>query len=253
MSPNDVKVSVITVCRNSERTIEQCVNSVKAQSHSNIEHIVIDGASNDKTITLIKNINTPNLILISEKDGGIYDAMNKGMEYASGDIIGFLNSDDWYASKDVIKNVAFLFHQKKVSAVFSNVCFVSRNNKNRITRFYRGDNFNLNMLKYGMMPPHPGIFINRNFALKVGKFNTDYKISADFDFVCRMVKATGFTVAHLNKTTVNMTPGGASNSGIKSKVILNLEILRSCKEHKIPTSFLYLLVKYLKKSFQIRF
>lgn len=247
-----MKVSVITVCRNSELSIGACISSVLSQSYLNIEHIVIDGASSDQTVQTVHKMKSPNVVLLSEPDTGIYDAMNKGLGLSTGDIICFLNSDDRYSDGNVISDVVAQFAGNELDLLLSDVGFVSPKKTERVVRKYSAKNFSVNKLSKGLMPPHPGMFASRQLMDKVGSFKTDYKISADFDYVCRIFKTEGLKYFHMDKTTVYMNIGGASNSGLKSKIILNQEVLRAAKENNIKIGFFSLILKYFYKIFELR-
>jgi len=246
------RVSVITVCRNAQDTIEACLTSVKSQSYQNIEHIVIDGASSDQTVQTVHKMKSPNVVLISEPDQGIYDAMNKGIGLSTGDIICFLNSDDRYSDRDVIGDVVAQFVALELDLLLSDVGFISTKKRDRVIRKYSAKNFSVNKLSKGLMPPHPGMFASRRLIDKAGLFKIDYKIAADFDYVCRIFKIEGLKYSHLDKTTVYMNVGGASNSGLKSKIILNQEVLRAAKENNIKIGIFSLIIKYFYKIFELR-
>src|SRR6056297_2232223 len=179
-------ISIITVSYNSGEFIEDTINSVLNQTYDNIEHVVIDGKSNDKTVEIIKSYEKKykktkkNLKWVSEKDEGIYDGMNKGLKKANGNIIGFLNSEDFYANNNVIKNVISSFGDNK-DIIFGNLDFIKGKNKDRVLRKYRAENFNRKKLKFGIAPPHNSIFMKSKLYEKYGSFKTDYTVSGDFE------------------------------------------------------------------------
>ncbi len=242
-----MKVSVITVCYNSEKTIERTVQSVISQSYPEIEYIIIDGNSSDQTLNILKKYSTFIKYLVSEDDLGIYDAMNKGLQKASGDIICFLNSDDIYASENVIQNVVYRMQIENLEAFFGGVVFFRGNNPDRIVRTYRYSNFNLNMFASGWMPAHPSTFLCNSLIQKNGLFNCDFKIAGDFDYLLRLFKNYNFKYACTDNILVKMQSGGISNKNLNSKFLLNKEIYYSCKKHEIDTNFLKIYMRYLKK------
>src|SRR5947209_33443 len=169
-----LRISVITVCFNSANTIQDTLESVKDQTYSNIEHIIIDGASTDETLKIVQSFPHVSKI-ISEKDEGIYDAMNKGIQHASGDIIGILNSDDVYASNDVLNLVADTFETNKTDTLYGDLQYVQPKNINRVLRQWKSGKFQLNKFKYGWMPPHPTFFVKKEVYHKAGFFDTSLK------------------------------------------------------------------------------
>lgn len=246
-----MKVSVITVCCNSEETIEVCINSVKNQNYQNIEHIFIDGKSTDFTVELIKNSLTNLSQLISEPDHGIYDAMNKGLNLASGDIICFLNADDHYINNKVISTVVNQISSYQLDALTSDVIFFKKEKPNKIVRKFNSGRFSPNKFSQGWMPAHPGLFLTKKVILKTGFFKSDYKIAGDFDYIIRAFYKKGLRYKYLPEVTVKMLLGGVSTEGFRSKVILNFEMLRACRENGINTNLVKLLSRYFFKSFEL--
>lgn len=243
-----MKVSVITVCRNSELSIAACIGSVLSQSYSNIEHIVIDGASSDETVKTIHKMKSPNLVLISEPDQGIYDAMNKGVSLSTGDIICFLNSDDVYADPEVIMEVVHQMASKNLDVLLTDVCFVSK--MGEVIRNCSAKNFVPRKLESGWMPPHPGMFVSRKKIFEAGMFNMAYTIAGDYEFCIKLFSLPELAWSYYARQTVRMALGGVSTSGIKSHYVLNREVYRACREHGINISFLKLLSKYPKKTLE---
>lgn len=223
-----IKASIITVCYNSSKTILENIRSVNDQSHKNIEHIFIDGDSDDDTLEIIKKNSVRDLKLISEKDKGIYDAMNKGVKVANGDFICFLNSDDVYTNEFVIAEVAQSFSKKNVDLVFGNIKYVDKRN-NFIRSFNSPNKFN-DVLK-GHQIPHPAFFLKTNIAKKLeGPFDVSYKISSDFKQQIFLAYNYDLKFFKLNKTLVNMRTGGASNKSFFNRFIGWREVLDSYKE-----------------------
>ena len=243
-----MKVSVITVCRNSEDTIKHCMTSVMSQNYGNIEHVVVDGASSDGTLEVVDKLATPNVVTVSEPDLGIYDAMNKGIKLATGDIVCFLNSDDVYSDPDVINDVVHQMISKKLDALLTDICFVSKSGE--VIRNYSAKDFVPSKLQRGWMPPHPGMFISRKKIFEAGLFEPSYKIAGDYEFCIRLFSLPELAWSYYAKQTVRMALGGVSTSGIKSHYVLNREVYRACREHGVNISFLKLLSKYPKKALE---
>ncbi len=246
-----MKVSIITVTYNSSNTIERTINSVLDQNYQNIEYIIIDGGSTDNTIQIINKYRNRISKIVSEKDKGIYDAMNKGVYFANGDLICFLNSDDIYFDNNIINIVVQEFINNNIDLVYGDVVFFKKN-INKFTRYYSSKIFNLKMLKYGIMPAHQSMFIKKDIFDKFGNFSIKYKIAGDFDWVLRVFKNNTIKSKYLNKVLIKMQYGGVSTSGLKSKLLINSETLVSCRENGIKTNYLLLLLKYLFKIFQYR-
>ena len=246
-----LKVSIITVVCNGEKTIEDSILSVASQSYPNKEHIIIDGSSTDSTIAIIEKHKDKIQQFVSEPDKGMYDAMNKGIKLASGDIIGILNADDVYNNMNCISSVVKEFERKKVEAVCGNLIYVPHDDLNKIVRYYNSENFKPYMFAYGIMPAHPAFFVKKNCYEKYGLFKTDYSISADFELVARFLKTNGLTYTCLRKVLVKMRTGGVSTRDFRSNWVINKEIIRACKENKINTNMAKVLLKYFLKIFQL--
>ena len=242
-----MKVSIITVCFNSVDTIEETIVSVLSQNYHNLEYIIIDGGSNDGTLALIDKYIDQIDTILSEPDNGVYDAMNKGLRLASGEVIAMLNSDDIYKSNDVVSRLVDLMCSRQVDIVFSDLIVVDRLRANRILRYYDSGTFSPNKMKFGLMPAHPTFFAKRFVYNAVGEYRTDYKIAADFEIMVRIFCCHKFNYAHLPEALVEMKNGGISSSGFSSILRLNLEIIEACKTNGIYTNFLFLLVKIPKK------
>lgn len=251
-----MKVSIITVTFNSAKTICDTVRSVLFQSYPNIEYIVIDGFSKDNTITLIKEYESlfgGRFKWISEKDNGLYDAMNKGIKMATGDIIGIINSDDFYHRTDTITKVIKAFRNKEVQAVYGDVRFVNPDNLDKTVRYYSSQNFSPSFFRYGFMPAHPTFFTYRKYFEEFGYYKTDYRIAADYELLIRFLYTHHLKSRYLPLDFMKMRTGGASTASIKSNLLLNKEIVRACKENGIWTCMLLLLLKYFVKIFELIF
>jgi glycosyltransferase involved in cell wall biosynthesis len=248
MSQETLSFSVITVCFNSVETLERALHSVANQDWPLVEHIVIDGASTDGTVKVIEQ-NRANLThVISEPDRGIYDAMNKGLDLAHGDIICFLNADDYYDSTQVLSKVATAMQQDRLDALVGDVGFFRKENIKRLVRHYRSDRFKPERLAWGWMPAHPALFMRREVFKRVGYFKTDYQIAADYEYVVRAFCGQHpLRYRHLPGVLVRMQMGGVSTRGIRATICLNQEIIRACRENGVTTNYFKLLVKYPAK------
>ena len=240
-----MKVSIITITYNSAKTVKDTIESIAAQTYPDIEHIIIDGASKDNTLEIVKSY--PNIKFLSESDKGIYDAMNKGVKMATGDIVGILNSDDFYPNDSIIQTVVDTFVKKQVDSIFGDVKFVAPDNLNKVTRYYSSAKWNPEKFAYGYMPAHPSFFVKREYYEKFGGFKTDYKISADYELLIRFLYVHRISYHYLNKPLVTMRAGGVSNSSLKSIYVLNKEIVRGCRENGISTNFPKLSLKFFSK------
>ena len=244
------KVSIITVVYNCEKTIEDSILSVAAQVYPNKEYIIIDGLSTDNTMAIIEKHKDKIQKVVSEPDQGMYDAMNKGINLASGDIISILNADDFYDNMNCISLVVKKFEKNNIQALCGNLVYVSPKNLNKIVRYYNSEGFKPSMFAYGIMPAHPAFFVKKSCYEKYGVYKTDYVISADFELVTRFLYTHNLIYSCLPKVLVRMRTGGISTRGIKNNWVLNKEIIRACKENKIQTNMIKVLLKYLIKFFQ---
>lgn len=239
-----MKVSIITVCYNSATTIEDSIKSVLSQTYSNIEYIIIDGKSSDKTMNIVEQYKDRIDTIISEPDKGIYDAMNKGVTAATGNIVGILNSDDFYESNDAVEKIVTGFTENPTAdMVFGDVVFVEPCNLNKIVRFYSSKKFRSSKLRFGWMPPHPATFIKNSVYKKYGLYKLSYKIAADYEIFVRLLMVIGLKFSRVDDVIVRMRAGGASTEGIASSITLNEEIVRACRENGIYTNLLMVLLK----------
>ena len=247
-----MKVSIITVCYNGEKTIRDTIKSVLTQDYSDIEYIVIDGRSKDTTIDIVNEYRGKISKIISEPDQGIYDAMNKGVKYSTGDIIGILNSDDFFENPSVISDVVKHFNSNpNASLVIGDVVYVDPNNIGKITRFYSSRKFKPFKLRFGWMPPHAATFIKASVYSKFGNYSTDYEISADYELFVRLLLLHKVCYSRLDKVLVRMRTGGVSSSGIKSNLLLNIEIVKACKDNGIYTNIFLVLLKIPMKLLEL--
>jgi len=242
-----MKISIITVVWNNKDTIKDAIDSVLNQTYHDIEYIIIDGASIDGTVEVVQNYGDKIDKFVSEPDNGLYDAMNKGIKLATGDVIGILNSDDIYIDKFVIENIVRVFKEKEVDSVFADLVYVRPEDLNKVVRHYDSSQFSPNKFAYGWMPAHPTFFVKRCAYEKYGLFKTDYKIAADYELLVRFLYKHRLTYFYLQEVIIKMRMGGMSTSGLKSNWILNQEIVRACKENDIDTNMFKVLSKYPKK------
>jgi glycosyltransferase involved in cell wall biosynthesis len=243
-------VSVITVTYNRAATIVRALSSVRRQTYSNIQLVVIDGASQDETVKLVGPLMEEGDILHSEPDNGIYDALNKGVELSCGDVIGLMHSDDFYFDDNVLSSVMDIFSDENVDIVYGDVCFFSTDNENKIIRTYRSDRLSEANLTWGKMPAHPAMFIRRRVYEEIGYFKTDFRIAADYDFLCRLVRNYDFNAIYLPRVFVRMQVGGVSTGGLKNTLLLNKEVYRALSENKIYSNIFMILSKYPSKILQ---
>lgn len=246
-----MKISVITVCYNSARTLERSLQSVAEQDWSAVEHIVIDGASNDGTREILERFRSRLAYLSSEPDNGIYDAMNKGLAHATGDIVCFLNADDRYASANVLSMVASQMREHNLDALMGDVGFFHKGNFSRMVRRYRSDRFHPARLAWGWMPAHPALFLRKEVVQRVGQFKTDYRIAGDFEFIVRAFHGHALRYRHFPDVLVHMQTGGVSTGGWRAKIKLNKEVLRACRENGLHTNMLKILSKYPAKLMEL--
>jgi glycosyltransferase involved in cell wall biosynthesis len=245
------KVSIITVCFNSAQTIRDTIESVLAQTYSDLEYIIVDGVSTDGTQDIVKSYGERIAKFVSEKDKGLYDAMNKGIDLATGDIIGIINSDDVYADGNVISRIVTVINSKNVDVVYGDLYYFQTGKLDAPVRYYRGGIFSLKRVKYGLMPPHPTFFIKKCVYEKYGKFDTQYSLSADFDLILRFLGVHKVTFEYIPEIIVKMRMGGKSTSSLKRTWIMNQEDLHSCKKNGLQTNALKFYSKYLVKILQL--
>lgn len=239
-----MKFSIITASFNAASTIEATLRSVASQTHPDVEHLVIDGGSNDGTQAIVTSHGQRVSTFLSEPDCGIYDAMNKGLMRASGDFIGFLNADDVYAHADVLHRVAQTMEQQNLDVLYGDVAFYRSDEPGKIVRRYSSARFRPDRIAWGWMPAHPGLFVNRDLFLRTGPFRTDFRIAGDFEFVARLFLQQKPRYLYLPEVLVNMSLGGVSTGGWRSTVLLNKEVLRACRDNGIRTNMLKILSKY---------
>lgn len=239
-----MNISLITVSYNSETTISSTLDSVAAQHYPDLEYILVDGASNDGTLQIVRDFSGLITETISEPDKGIYDAMNKGIQFATGEVIGILNSDDFYLHGTVLKEVSSIFAaDEDLEVVLGDVDFVRDNNLDRPIRKYSAGNFKPWMFRFGLMPPHPAVFVRKSAYERVGLYKVGYKIAADFDFLVRLLLLDGAKYRLAHKTWVRMRTGGASTAGWRSNQVITAEMKRSLSENGVYTNSMLLMCR----------
>lgn len=243
-----LKVSIITATFNSVETIEMCMNSVLNQTYDNIEYIIVDGNSNDGTLNLIKNKAKTHEFInwISEKDKGIYDALNKGVELATGDIVGFLHSDDFLGDENIIQSIVVCFTSHDVDGVYGDLQYVAKDNIDKIVRNWVSKPFQNNLLYKGWMPPHPTLYLKNNVYEIFGGFDLNFYIAADYDFILRIFKQTHLKFFYLPKSIVQMRVGGASNRSLKNILIKMKEDYRAIRSNQVG-NWMTLVLKNVSK------
>lgn len=245
-----MKVSLITVTYNSAAYLEDCINSVVGQHYPNIEHIIIDGGSTDGTVGIIKKYENHIAKWISEADRGMYDAINKGITMATGDIIGILNSDDMFASTDVIDAIVACFNEYKSDAVYGDLVYVNKTNPHKVIRHWKGYSYKRFRFTYGWMPAHPTFYLRRELIGESGGYESHYFTAADYEFMARYLYRYRISARYLPKLIVKMRVGGQSNVTIKSRLRANRRDYLAMKKNKIPFPFLVSLLKPVIKLHQ---
>lgn len=247
-----LKISIITVSFNSAKTIEQTIQSVLSQRYSNVEYIIIDGASQDETLSIIEKYRNKISVVISEKDNGIYNAMNKGIKLATGDIIGILNSDDFYVDENVLNDVATLFEKSKADAVYADLQYVDAIDTRKIKRHWKSGKYKPGDFLFGWMPPHPTFFVKKEIYEKYGVFNETLNSAADYELMLRFIHKHQITIDYLQRVIVKMRSGGQSNITAKNRIKANLEDRKAWELNGLKPFFFTLFLKPLRKLNQFR-
>lgn len=240
-----MKISIITITFNSAKSLKRALESVQSQTYKDIEHIIVDGASTDGTKALIETYAKAhkNVRWVSEKDKGIYDALNKGIRMATGDVIGFLHSDDVLYSADSIGQIAAAFEDKNVDVVYGDLQYC---HGEKVVRRWKSNDFNPRALKYGWMPPHPTVYVRREVYQQVGEYDEWFRISADYDMMLRIFKA-GYKSHYIPEVLVSMEIGGASNKNTKARLSKTQEDYIVLKKNHVGAGYLTVACKQLRK------
>lgn len=245
-----LKVTLITATYNSEKYLEDCIKSVIGQRYKHIEHIVIDGKSKDGTVAIIKKYESHIAKWISETDRSMYDAINKGMEMATGDIIGILNSDDMLDSENVIEWIVNAFEEKKVDSIYGDLEYVDPVDTNKIYRIWKGKEYRRSLFKIGWMPAHPTFYFRTELFKKYGGYESHYYSAADYEFMARYLYKHHISSYYLPKLIVKMRRGGQSNSSWRQRFRANRRDYLAMKKNKIPFAFFVSILKPLSKVHQ---
>lgn len=246
-----MKVSLITVSYNTANTIKDTIESVVSQDYEDIEYIIVDGASTDGTQEIVASFDEGVSKFISEPDKGLYDAMNKGLALATGDLVGILNADDFYASTQVISKVVAEIQASGADALFADLVYVNDGELDKVVRFYPGKGFTPPKMLSGNMPPHPTFFVKKSFYDEHGGFDTSYQICADFDVMVRYFHKANGSFTYLPEVIVRMRTGGSSTQGLSSTLTINKEMLKACRKYGLKTSLPRIYSKYPKKILQL--
>lgn len=249
-----MKISIITVTYNSDKTLHDCMESVLQQTYPDIEYILVDGLSTDHTVDIIRSNEyrfNGRLRWISEKDAGLYDAMNKGIRMATGDVVGILNSDDFFTSNDVIESVARSFDEKDVDAVYGDIHFVKPTDLGKCVRYYSSAFFRPFLFRFGLQPAHPSFYCKKKWYDKLGGYRLDLKIAADFELLTRFLYKHRLKTTYLKKNFVTMRTGGLSTCSLYNRHILNVEDIKACRANGIKTFYPLICFKYFIKLFEL--
>ncbi|MFT3738834.1 MAG: glycosyltransferase family 2 protein [Breznakibacter sp.] len=226
-------ISIITVTYNSAHTLSAAIESVLGQTYPHIEYIVVDGASKDGTVELVRSYGTRIANHVSEPDNGIYHAMNKGISMATGDYVGFLHADDLLASPLVVEKMVGRIEKSQCDALYGDLEYVSKNNPDNVVRYWKSCDFSPALLKNGWMPPHPTVYIRKEIYKEIGGFNESFRIAADYDFILRLFSRYGNHTAYLDQTIVKMRVGGASNRSIANIIKKSQEDYKAMRNNRI--------------------
>ena len=242
-----MKVSIITICYNSQETIEDTIKSVLAQDYNDIEYIIIDGASKDSTLEIVGKYTSGISTLISEPDKGIYDAMNKGVNSSTGELIGILNSDDFYANNSVISNIVSAITKNNSDSIYADLVYVDRLNPKKTIRTWKSGEYKHNLFLKGWMPPHPTFFVKKWVYEKYGKYNTSLKSAADYEFMLRVLHKHSISTSYFPETITQMRIGGESNVSLKNRIRANREDRKAWKLNGLKPNLFTLIRKPLSK------
>ncbi len=244
------KISIITVCYNSAKTIEDTILSVINQTYNNIEYIIIDGLSTDNTLEIVNKYKNKIAKVVSEKDAGLYDAINKGIGLATGEIIANLNSDDFYIDNNVIADVVAKMEDEKSDTLYADLYYVDEIDTNKVTRNWVSGAYKKGMFFKGWMPPHPTFFVRKSIYDKYGKFNLELKSAADYEIMLRFIHKHECSISYLPRVVVRMRVGGVSNSSLKNRLKANREDKRAWEINGLKPKPFTLIFKPLSKVLQ---
>jgi len=247
------RISIITVVKNNAQTIKDAIDSVLSQTYQNIEYIVVDGASTDGTVDIVQSYGDKIDKFISEPDNGLYDAMNKGIKLATGDIVGILNSDDFYIAEHVIEKVVKEFQEKGVDSVYGDLVYVDASDTDKIVRYWESKPYKKGLFYKGWHPPHPTFFVRNEIYKKYGLFNLDFKIAADYEIMLRYLVKYEISCSYIPEVIVSMRTGGTSNKNLTNIIKANIECYKAWRKNKLKINPKTFLLKPLSKIFQYKF
>jgi glycosyltransferase involved in cell wall biosynthesis len=245
-----LKISIITITYNSASTIEQTVRSVINQTYPDIEYIIVDAVSTDGTLEILEKYRNKIAKIVSEKDKGLYDALNKGIRLASGDVIGILHSDDFYIDKNVLEKYADVFSKTNCDAVYADLFYVDKNDTDKITRKWKSGNYGPGTFLNGWMPPHPTFFVKKEIYDRLGLYNIDFKSAGDYELMLRFIHKHKIKVAYLPEFTVKMRVGGTSNVTVRIRINANMEDRLAWQLNGLKPRFYTLYLKPFRKILQ---
>lgn len=243
-----MKISIVTITYNSAATVEDTLKSVTSQDYPDIEYLVIDGRSKDNTLDIVKKYKDKITRIVSERDGGLYFGLNKGLQLATGDVVGALHSDDMYVDEKVISKIVTKFKEDPtVEGVYADLVFVGRDDLNKPLRFWKAGEYSEGAFEKGWMPPHPTFFVKKEVYEKYGYLNTELKLSADYELMLRLVHKHKIKIVYLPETIVKMRMGGVSNVSFFVKLKANIEDKLAWKMNKLKPGLFTTLLKPLRK------
>lgn len=246
-----MKVTIITVVFNGAKTIKHTIESVLNQAYKNVEYILIDGNSSDNTMDIVNEYKDTIDTIISEPDKGLWDAINKGIGLATGDVIGLLHADDFYTDEKVLQRVVSKLEESKTDTLFADLLYIKDDNLDLVLRYFSAKNFTPKKLTYGLMPPHPTFFVKKSIYEKYGTYRLDLKIASDYEMFVRLLYKNNVSYSYIPFPIVKMRVGGLSGGGIKNKVLINREVIKSMKHNGINSNHLLILRKYPVKVLEI--
>jgi glycosyltransferase involved in cell wall biosynthesis len=247
-----VKISIVTVCYNSESFISSAIDSVLSQTYPDIEYIIIDGRSKDGTVSIVDSYGDKVAHFVSESDKGIYDAMNKGLKTATGDIIGFLNSDDFYANNNVLSRVASIFKDNSsLDACYADLIYIDRYDASKIIRYCQSRKFISGLFAKGWCPPHPTFFVRRSVYERFGNFDLNYHLASDVELMMRFLEVQKINARYIPELWIKMRLGGITNKNFKNILIQNKEVLHALKNHNLSVNWIsFFIYKIINRGLQ---
>lgn len=248
-----MRISLITVTYNSAKYLQHCIESVLGQTYPDIEHIIIDGKSQDGTVDIIKQYESKIAHWISEPDKGMYDAINKGIALATGEVVGILNSDDMLASPDAIAHIVATFKEQQVDSLYADLVYVEQEDTNKVVRVWKGKKYRRSLFNIGWMPGHPTFYIKKSLIAQYGGYENHYYTAADYEFMARYLYQHKVSSYYLPSLIVKMRVGGASNKNFNHRLRANRRDYLAMKKNNIPMPFLVSIMKPLIKLHQYNY